>query len=485
MLVMALTPPAGAGAPVTANEPVKFGKRTAIPQLPCRPGDRPETDLQGRVPRRDILSGRAAQGYTCNVVKVGSVSTTGFASLDTYRDCAYMSREAGAGGVLVIDASDSRHPVVTDTLVSPAMADPWESMRVNARRGLLVADSNVNSFLDIYDVSKDCRHPQLLSVTNMDPAKGHEGWFSPDGRTYYMSTTVDPGNPSVFPIDISDPTHPRRLASWTFHEQTHGGSTTEDGTRSYVCQQEAPPDDALLVLDTTDVAKRKASPRAHLLASVPLQDNQFCQGVYRVTYGGHPYLIQYGEISGAADCSRSADGWASFAYPRTFDLADERHPKLVGTALLEVDLPQHCKRVQGEGAPGFGFSVHHCSPDRLYNPTILACSYFHAGLRVFDIRNPRRWVEIGYFNPGLHPALGTTSRPVVRADRGEIWFSDDLAGFVIVRFENGIWPFRSGSRCPEYDDYYFTQYNPTSKCRTASFRGVGKPAPVLTTSSPG
>lgn len=470
---------AAVALPALASEDVSFGERVSVPQLSCRADDRPETDLQGRVPRTDIITGRAAQGYTCNLEAVGQFRTTGWASLDSYQDCAYMSRQAGVGGVQVLDVSDPRNPVPTDTLTTPAMADPWESMRVNARRGLLVADSGVNNFLDIYDVSQDCRHPRLVSSTDMSPAKGHEGWFSPDGNTFYMSTTGPDAAPTVFPIDITDPAHPRRLSAWAFQAQTHGGSTSEDGTRSYVCQQHAPPKDALLVVDTSEVAERKTAPKPRVVAQVPLGDNLYCQGAYRVTYNGHPYLIQYGEGSGAGDCSRSADNWATFGYPRIFDLADEAQPKLVSTALLEVHLPEHCSEVTGEGAiAGLGYSVHHCSPDRLYNPTILACSWFHAGLRVLDIRDPRNPVEIGYYNTGLHPVLGTNARPVVRAERGEIWFTDDLAGFVVLRFKDGIWPFPDSKPCPEYDDYYFAHYNPESTCPTANFNGIGKPAPA-------
>ena len=139
----------------------------------------------------------------------------------------------------------------------------------------------------------------------MSPAIGHEGWFSPDGMTYYMSTTGADGAKTVFPVDISDPTEPELLAMWGFQSQTHGGSTTEDGTRSYICQQQAPPKDKLLIVDTSEVAAREPDPQPRLLAEIPLDDNQWCQAAYRVTYDGHPFLIQYGERSGAADCSRS------------------------------------------------------------------------------------------------------------------------------------------------------------------------------------
>ena len=467
---------AASGRPAAGD--VRFGPRRAVPQLPCRPGDRAETGLQGRVPPADIATGRAALGYHCNLELVGQFPSSGAGTLDSFGDCAYYGQGTYAFGTQVLDVADGALPLPTTKLETPAVLDPWESLRVNAKRELLVADSNHNSYLDIYDVSGDCGHPRLLSSTDMAPARGHEGWFSPDGMTYYMSRTGPDGTPTVFPVDISDPARPKLLASWAFQSQTHGGSTTEDGSRSYVCQQYSPPNDKLLIVDTSEVAARQPDPVAHLLAQVPLDDNQWCQAAYRVTYDGHPFLIQYGERSGAADCSRSEDNWANFGYPRIFDLADERHPKLVSTALLEVDLPEHCEAVTGEGAiNGLGYSVHHCSPDRLYNPTILACGYFGAGMRVTDIRDPYHPVEIGYFNPGTTIIVGTGSRPVVRAERGEIWFVNDAGGFYVVRFEDGIWPLEDSPRCPEFDDHYYAQYNPGSTCPTANFHGIGKPAP--------
>lgn len=468
------------------TEDVRFGARQSVQRLPCRPGDRPEPGLQGRVPHTDV-SGALGGGYACNMEVVGRYPSTAATSLDTFGDCAYYGRLAGSGGVQVLDVTDARSPRPTALLTTSAMVDPWESLRVNAPRKLLVADqesgNRAGSVLDVYDVS-DCRRPRLLSSTDLPGTKGHEGWFSPDGRTYFMSGISAPGvraDRNVFPVDLTDPAKPRVLASWERPAfKSHGGQTTEDGARTYVCQQEAPPNDQLLVVDSSDLT------RPEVLTSIPLQDNQWCQGALRVTYDGRPFLIQYGERSGAADCSRVQDGWANFGYPRIFDLADERRPVLVSSALLEVHLPQHCEQVEGEGAVnGLGYSVHHCSPDRLYDPTILACSWFGAGMRVLDIRDPRRPVEIGYVNPALTGVVGTASRPVVRAERGEVWFTNELGGFYVARFADGIWPFADAAPCPEYDDHTFAHYNPRSSCPTASFEGIGRPAPERAVARPG
>jgi len=472
------------GAQAQEQQAVRYGPRQAMSQAPCGPDDAPETDLQGRVPPQDLLTGRAFQPYNCNLELVGNFPSSGYASFDTYEDCAYWGRNVAVGGVQVLDVSDPTSPLPTATLTTPAMLDPWESLRVHAGRGLLVADSQVHGWLDVYDVSEDCRQPQLLSTTFIGLASGHEGWLSPDGMTYYMSTGVSTGDlfgpNTVFPVDISDPTNPQVLAEWAFEHQTHGGWTTEDGTLSLICQQMPPPDDKLLIVDTTEVASREPDPQPKVIATIPMGDNKWCQNAYRVTYDGHPYLIVFGEAPGADSCARAADGWATSAYPRFYDLADERNPVHVSDALLEVQLPEHCEEVQGEGVlvNQFGYGVHYCSPDRIYDPTILACAWFGSGLRVLDIRDPHNPKELGYFNPGMPTGLtGAAPRPVVRADLGQIWFVTSVGGFHAVEFRDGVWPFESSARCPEFPDFWFAHYNPTSRCTTASREGVGRPAP--------
>src|SRR3954466_4994520 len=55
----------------------------ATPKAQCGPGSKPETGTQGRVSTADVLSGRAAQGYTCNTEVKGHFGRTG--GFRTYR----------------------------------------------------------------------------------------------------------------------------------------------------------------------------------------------------------------------------------------------------------------------------------------------------------------------------------------------------------------------------------------------------------------
>src|SRR4051794_27328206 len=177
------TPMASASAQANERQApgsVRFGPRHKVAQLPCRPGDHPETGLQGRVPPADTATGRAAQGYNCNLEVVGHFTSGSGATLEAFRDCAYYGKGSDVTGTQVLDVSDPAHPSDTGLLTTSAMLSPWESLRVNAKRKLLVADHNqlspvdtgLNGYLDIYDVSGDCSRPRLLSSTDMAPARG-------------------------------------------------------------------------------------------------------------------------------------------------------------------------------------------------------------------------------------------------------------------------------------------------------------------------
>ena len=170
------------------------------PGTTCDRGSRPEK-IQGRAPASDLGNGRTALGYYCNARQISHVGKSGGYRVERYVDkagheCAYWdstllypTSAADEGfqgpGTYVMDMKDPAHPRYTATLRTPAMQSPHESLRLNVKRGLLVADMGYPTtnpgFLDIYDVTKDCRTPVLLS-TLPTGILGHEGGFSPDGK---------------------------------------------------------------------------------------------------------------------------------------------------------------------------------------------------------------------------------------------------------------------------------------------------------------
>ena len=130
---------------------------------------------------------------------------------------------------------DPKHPVVTDVLRTPAMQSPHESLRLNQKRGLLVADMGYPTwnpgFVDVYSVAQDCRHPTLDSSSPMG-ILGHEGGFSPDGKTFYVSSLY---GHTLSAVDLTNPKIPALL--WTTTDyQPHGISVSNDGNRLYVAE---------------------------------------------------------------------------------------------------------------------------------------------------------------------------------------------------------------------------------------------------------
>src|SRR5262249_40162157 len=155
-------------------------------------------------------------------------------------------------GVRAIDISDHTKPYNTAYLTTSAMLDPWESLKINDRRQLLGAVNGQNggggADFDVYDVSGDCRYPQLLSSTAMVPPEasrllGHEGSWAPDGLTYYGSDLFVPSPPDVpggqgvyYAIDTTNTTQPRFITSWHTPlpgTRPHGLAINDEGTRGY------------------------------------------------------------------------------------------------------------------------------------------------------------------------------------------------------------------------------------------------------------
>jgi hypothetical protein len=104
--------------------------------------------------------------------------------------------------------TDRAKPVRTATLLTPAMQTPHESLNISFERGLLAAVMGNPAFgpgvVDVYDVSRDCRQPELMASS---PASlfGHESGMALDGRTFYP-TSIGTGHTAA--VDLSNPRTP-------------------------------------------------------------------------------------------------------------------------------------------------------------------------------------------------------------------------------------------------------------------------------------
>src|SRR5436309_1143695 len=438
------------------------------PKAQCGPGSDPETGTQGRVSTADVTSGRAGRGYTCNMKTVAHYGRTGgfkvFRYVDTAgHECAFydstllfptapLLSPTQRLGVFVLDMSDPAHPKQTDALTTPAMLSPHESLSLSASRGILAADMGYPTFnpgfVDIYDVSKDCRHPQLQSSSPMG-ILGHEGNLSLDGKTFYVSSA---GGHTLAAVDITNPAVPSLLWS-SFDYSIHGLNVSDDGNRVYAADLGSTP--GLWIFDTSDIQKRTPGPQVRVVSHLTWPVVSIPQVPIPVTIGGHPYLVEIDEYSRGTSTAASAPVGAA----RIIDIGDERHPKVVSNMRLEVNQPAN--RAGDEvNDPGATFQVqgyagHYCAVPSRKEPGVGACSFIMSGLRMFDIRDPYHPREIAYANFPTNPTKAgelassfAMSAPAFAPERGEVWYADGNSGFYNLHITNGVWPFRTAGTAP-------------------------------------
>lgn len=405
----------------------------AVPRARCGPGSRPETGLQGEVPAADRASGRSLQPYSCNLQQVAPLLGDA-AGLQAayYGTCAYYGSLTAPLGVRVVDVRDSRRPTITTTLRTPAMLDPWESLKVHRGRGLLAAvEGTLNgpAFFDVYDVKTDCTQPRLLASVPMN-VLGHEGEWSSDGKTYY-ATAFAPG--VLTAIDVTNPALPLRITSVPLAATAHGISTDASGNRLYAVEPGLGNGqrDGLLVLDVSQIQSRAVGASVRVVGSTYWVDGAGAQHTIPVRYRGKPYVWFVDESDNGGT--------------RLIDLSDERRPRVVTKIRSQIQLPQHAARAAEEGGQ-FGYNSHYCNVDRAVDPEILACSQRASGVRVYDVRDPLEPREIAYYNAGgTEGGDGSGEMSAqVHLDRakGELWTTDYGKGLVVTRFTNGVWPRR-------------------------------------------
>jgi hypothetical protein len=387
----------------------------SAPRASCRGGDRADGALSG-------LDG----DYQCNLDVAGQVEAPHFLSLAWYGDCAYVN---GADGTTVIRVATDGTPTITETLTTTGFRSNWESMKASPASGLLVGYESNGSALTVYDVAPDCAHPVLKSSTQLGPlgSLGHAGSFSPDGTLYYASSFF---TGAVYAVDLALPDQPR-VVSQGFDRGSHDLFIGQDGTRGYFAYSriEAYLEGGIVaIMDLTDVQARKPGARGKLIHEFVWKDGAATQYPIAVRYGSRGHLIVTDEL-GSGNCNDPEK--PQWGYAHVFDIADERSPSLVSVVKTEAQDPAHCQEAADAngGVDGFGLGTHYCNVDRLQDPRVLACGNWDAGLRVYDIRDPRQPRELAYFDT---PSANLPGLVRIHIERKQLWIAVTPGTFYVL-----------------------------------------------------
>jgi hypothetical protein len=419
----------------------------------CDKGSLPEK-VQGEAPAADYTSGRAAKGYTCNAIEISHYGNAiGGYRVERYVDkagheCAFWDstllfptnlgdQGAEGPGVYVMDMADPAHPKVTAVLSTPAMDSPHESLRLNAKRGLLVADMGYPTanpgFVDVYDVSQDCRNPVLDSSSPMG-VLGHEGGFAPDGKTFYVASLYAH---TLTAVDLTNPKTPTVI--WvSFDYQPHGISISNDGNTLYMAEgQESGTQGykGLTILDVSQVQKRVLNPTVPIIGRLTWPTVSTPQNATPFVSHGHKYLLEDDEF-----------GSTQVGAARIIDIQNPKKPFVVSNMRLAINNVPTATTDPGDDQPFQGYEAHYCDLPSRVDPYIVACSFIMSGLRVFNISDPKHPTEIAYFNKPLLPGGNYSptkagsfamSAPAYDEATHDIWYTDGNSGFYVVRLTNG------------------------------------------------
>jgi hypothetical protein len=270
----------------------------------------------------------------------------------------------------------------------------------------------------------------------------------PGGKYAYLSTSYPgfTGNIMVI-LDVSDPAHPKDIGKWwqpgqkdgepalPYPEGFHGPvNVSPDGKWASL-----PYTPDVVNLDLTDPTNPKLIGKLHItepFAKVGIQS------VHTVLPLWDRNLLY---VSSEAQKEKCQDDGFNFA--GLIDNANPAHPRLISvfpTPVPPADAPykDFCDK-------GGRFGPHNTSQE-IHNPAIeqpgklIDVAWFNAGLRIFDISDPRLPKEVGYFMPperadmpsqsGAHASDINWSEELAVDARGNIFMNDDKWGLFVLRY---------------------------------------------------
>ncbi|MEX2554624.1 MAG: hypothetical protein WEB06_03225 [Actinomycetota bacterium] len=403
------------------------------------------------------LGGRGFNGDVWVHKRAAYVGQWGFGRTDGPRHCP----SGSATGVRVVDVSDPADPRVIATLQNPAGTSA-EDMQVITYTGGPAAGrdiafvgiqacervSDAPRGLQIFDVT-DPAHPSEIGFLSTPAVFGvHEFWVTPrsDGRVIGIlavpfSMLRDDQNPKrgdVRIVDLSDPAYPVELSDWSSNREGltsnapfegmgctvltygHAATTNAAGTIAYVAHWDL----GTVILDITD----PAAPR--YLGKTPYPANAEGDGHSGDLTGDERYLLHTDEVLPPTGACPGANlqlekGWG---YVRVFDVSDPARPIQVG----------QYKTPNSQSPSNFRSGDY-----TAHNPVVVGnkayVSWYSDGVRVLDISDPTRPLEIAHLVPppakDPHHVVGYVTEiwGVVVDDRGCVFLSDMNFGLYIVR----------------------------------------------------
>ena len=224
----------------------------------------------------------------------------------------------------------------------------------------------------------------------------HEVSFSPDGRRLYAGVNASKGGDLNQGLKLFPPSR---------------ASFGPDGGGVYI-------------FDNSDFIEGRPEPRLRLLGTMP---GGGWHSVAPARIGGIDHLVGGAEL-----------GACPGAWPRITRLADVSRPVLVGEFKLAMNHAENCpaptaaERAGGGIVPSPGTAtLHYNAVDSAADTRLGLFNFMWGGMRIADLRDPARPVEVAYFKPGDV----CTGHARYVAETGHIWFVCNASGFHVIELK--------------------------------------------------
>jgi hypothetical protein len=290
--------------------------------------------------------------------------------------------------------------------------------------------------LRVFDVSRP-DSPREIAFLPIPGFGAHRLWWV-GGRYAYVSVHFNGFiDHTLAIVDVADPARPALAGHWWLPGMHRAGGETPPaafgkrtalhhmitaGTLGYAAWR----DGGYTIHDLADPAKPKLL--SHRNYSPPFGG------------GAHtPLPLPGRKLLVLADEATSADCANGIAYTWVIDAREPANPVSIATLPTPAE-EDYCKK----GAKFGPHNLHENRPGALQSEEIVFATYHNAGLRIYDIRNPYRPKQVGYYVPPPperivdqrpNPAKVIQSCDVYVDRNGIMYMTDTNAGLSILQYE--------------------------------------------------
>jgi len=336
-------------------------------------------------------------------------------------------------GTSVVDISDLARPRVLRQIAVPAGT---HSHKVQLANGLLLVNYEQYPYrvgvpertgLGVYDVMRDPSDPHLLGFMPLRGLGVHRMWFAGDGwrgdRYLYASARLDGyRNRILITVDMGEADRPVISSTWWWPGQRDGDpeSLPEDndiaahhvirqGDRAYGGYF----DKGVVVYAVGDRGSLE------LISSLAWPEGGHSHTHTALPLGDRKLLVVTDEA-----IEPNCEGAPKNVH--LVDISDERHPREISR--FPVPDGDYCHRGLRFGP----HNVHENRPGTFQSDHIVYVTYFNAGLRVYDTRDPLQVREIACYVPDAPPG-----QPAIQLN--DVLVTSDRLVFVTDRVRGGLY----------------------------------------------